>query len=111
LLVIAPLKLDGKRQSWLPLLLIILLALALRVYHLGFQSLWIDESFTRLYSESPLSYLWTTGFRSETNPPLYYTALHVWMLFFGASEWKTKRKRGQKTKTGTGTNGINLSEP
>jgi len=69
------------------LFLIILVGLGLRVFHLGSLSLWIDESFTRYYSESTLSYLWTTGFALETNPPLYYSIMHGWMLLFGPSEF------------------------
>jgi 4-amino-4-deoxy-L-arabinose transferase-like glycosyltransferase len=59
----------------------------MRVYHLGLLSLWRDEGFTYYYSTSSLSYLWTTGFRQETNPPLYYTVMHFWIPLFGRSEF------------------------
>ena len=66
--------------------LIVLLGAGLRIHHLGYQSIWEDETFTRYFAESPLSYLWTTGFRLETNPPLYNTIMHFWMQVFGTSE-------------------------
>lgn len=75
-----------EKRSSLLLFLILLLGLGLRVYHLGFLSIWIDEAFTRFYSENDLHFLWTTGFEGETNPPGYYTVMHFWIPLFGHSE-------------------------
>ena len=80
-------KFSAERKDLVLLFLVLLLAFSLRVYHLGTLSLWIDEAFTRFYSENSLSYLWTTGFRLDPNPPAYYTLMHFWMQVFGHSEW------------------------
>jgi len=80
-------KLDAERRSSLFLFLVVLLALGLRVYHLGYSPLWLDEGYSRLYAENSLAYLWTTGFHLETNPPAYYSVLHFWIERFGASEF------------------------
>jgi hypothetical protein len=74
---------SSEKKNLLLLVLIALAGFALRVFHLGLFPLWRDEVFTRYYSECPLSYLWTTGFRLETNPPAYYTLMHEWMRLFG----------------------------
>ncbi len=79
-------KIAAENRPFLLLFLILMMGLGLRIYHLDSLSLWSDEAFTSLYSASSLSYLWTTGFRLETNPPLYYTVMHFWILFFGSSE-------------------------
>ncbi len=73
-------------RDLLLLLLIVLTGLALRVYHLSWFPLWRDEAFTRYFSDYPLQILWTTGFAQESNPPGYYTLIHLWMAFFGTSE-------------------------
>lgn len=76
----------SRERGLLWLFLILLLGAALRIYHLGAFPLWQDEVFSRYYSESPLSYLWTRGLHDESNPPLYFTVMHGWMPLFGTSE-------------------------
>jgi mannosyltransferase len=70
------------RKEWLLLGLIILLATGLRIYNLGTESLWLDE--TASISESKLS---ITGMVNATNrPPLYPILLNQWIHIFGTSE-------------------------
>jgi mannosyltransferase len=66
--------------------LILFLAVILRAYHLDYYSLSGNEVFALFLSERPLSYLWTTSFRWETNPPGFYSLLHGWIAIFGTSE-------------------------
>lgn len=64
---------DGK------LLLIILTAFFLRLYHLGYHNLWYDEVITLIKISSPnILQIW--------NPPLYYIILAGWVKIFGFSE-------------------------
>lgn len=66
---------------------ILVLCVALRIYHLGAASLWSDEIFSRYYADVfGLHYLVTDGLSLETNPPTYYLLLHGWIGLWGASE-------------------------
>jgi mannosyltransferase len=66
------------------LLVITLLALALRLYRLGAQSLWYDEGVSVYLARMSLPQLtaWTAD---DIQPPLYYYLLHFWLLLFGQS--------------------------
>ncbi|MFB0536733.1 MAG: glycosyltransferase family 39 protein, partial [Anaerolineae bacterium] len=63
-------------------LVITLLALALRLYRLGAQSLWYDEGVSVYLSRMSLPQLtaWTAD---DIQPPLYYYLLHFWLPLFG----------------------------
>jgi len=81
-----------KKRSILPglILLLILLAFALRLYRLDYQSLRGDESFTIWFSAHSWSWLLPNIANVEPNPPLYYFLLHYWMQALGQSEFATR---------------------
>jgi mannosyltransferase len=66
---------------------ILIVALTLRVFHLGYLSLWTDEIFSRYYYDlfGP-AYMVTRGATIEPTPALYYFLLQGWMTLFGHSE-------------------------
>ncbi|MBE7468992.1 MAG: hypothetical protein DPW09_03190 [Anaerolineae bacterium] len=68
------------------LLVIILIALALRLTLLGEQSLWYDEGVTWLLSQKPPGELlrWTAA---DIQPPLYYLLIWETDALFGSREW------------------------
>ncbi|NJN96793.1 MAG: phospholipid carrier-dependent glycosyltransferase [Anaerolineales bacterium] len=70
----------------LGLLVIILIALALRLTLLGEQSLWYDEGVTWLLSQKPPGELlqWTAA---DIQPPLYYLLMWETDALFGSREW------------------------
>ncbi len=72
--------------SNIPFLAILLLALALRVYHLDAQSLWYDEAVTAQVAAQGVAELtrWTAG---DIQPPLYYYWVAGWTRLAGQSEW------------------------
>lgn len=72
------------RDLWV-LLAIVGLGAALRAWRLGAELLWNDEGFSWWWSQQPLADLWGAQGRIETNPPLYYTLQHLWLVF-GNSE-------------------------
>lgn len=74
------------RQGMIVLLLL-MLAAALRLSLLGSKSLWFDEAFSVSFARSSIAHIWQPNFvRPETHPPLYYHGLHYWMNWFGDSE-------------------------
>jgi 4-amino-4-deoxy-L-arabinose transferase-like glycosyltransferase len=68
------------------LLAIILLAFALRLYRLGYQSLWYDEAVSVHLATKDLTAL-TLHTAGDIHPPLYYYLLHFWVLIAGSSEF------------------------
>jgi uncharacterized membrane protein len=73
-------------QDRLGLLVVILIALALRLALLGEQSLWYDEGVTWLLSQKPPGELiqWTAA---DIQPPFYYLLIWETDALFGHSEW------------------------
>ena len=81
-----------KKRNSLPaiILLLTLLAFALRLYRLDYQPLRGDESFTIQFSAHSLNWLLPSIANVEPNPPLYYFVLHYWMQALGQSEFITR---------------------
>jgi mannosyltransferase len=67
------------------LLLILGVGAALRFHRLGAESLWLDEAVSLEISQEPLAGI-VHDATDDVHPPLYYFALHYWMLPFGHSE-------------------------
>jgi len=67
------------------LLGIMAVALALRLFHLGEQSLWYDEGYSVYLADKSLAQI-TLETAQDIQPPLYYYLLHVWMTVLGQSE-------------------------
>jgi uncharacterized membrane protein len=78
------------QHFWFNILLIALLALGLRLHLLGEQSLWRDEIASVALARLPLSQIWGVWMVHETNPPFYYTLLHVWIRLFGEGEFAVR---------------------
>lgn len=82
----ASFALGAKRgESW-TLLLILLLAFGLRLFHLSQQSFWWDEMWTAAISTLPLPELMEESFADRVHPPLYALAAHLWVRI-GYSEF------------------------
>lgn len=69
-----------RSSGWLAA--IVVLAAVFRFWDLGGHSLWFDESATVHFSKPAPWDLWG----EDTHPPLYYLAMHFWMLL-GDGEW------------------------
>ena len=67
-------------------LLILLVGFALRLYRLGYQSLWYDETVSVLLARKSLPAL-TAHTAGDIHPPLYYYLLHFWIRLAGSSEF------------------------
>ena len=68
------------------LLLVFLVAFALRLYRLGYQSLWYDEAVSIQLATKDLVGL-TQHTAGDIHPPLYYYLLHFWIEAAGSSEF------------------------
>jgi mannosyltransferase len=74
-----------KKTAFLILSIIVCLAGLVRWYHIGAQSLWIDELYSATYAKMNFSDLFL-NLKGELNPPLYFLLLHYWVIWFGYSE-------------------------
>ncbi len=65
---------------------ILLAALALRLWRLGADSLWYDETVTLFIAQEDLARL-TAHTAGDIHPPLYYYLQHVWLALAGREEF------------------------
>jgi uncharacterized membrane protein len=65
---------------------VILLAFALRLYRLGYQSIWYDEGVSIHLAQKSLTVL-TAHTAGDIHPPLYYYLLHFWIQAAGSDEF------------------------
>ncbi len=66
-------------------LTVILVAFALRAYHLDYQSLWSDEGISLLRAAQPLGRLWRS--MPVEHVPGYFALLHVWIRLTGEADY------------------------
>jgi hypothetical protein len=77
----------AKRQALLWFGLLLALALTLRIYRLGQNSLWVDEYASLVTAGFPLADIPAAALRDDAfEPPLYFWLLHLVTGFFGDSE-------------------------
>jgi|GEM_PF-707908 len=71
------------------LMIIILIGFFLRIYHLSFESLWLDEGGSiRVAGHSPAEIIRATAV--NFHPPCYYLFLHGWIQLWGESEYSIR---------------------
>jgi hypothetical protein len=75
-----------RSSHWSGFSLIFLLALGLRFYAIGQESLWIDEIRTYWFASSTWERVWVEYPTLEVHPPLYFALLKLWMGVFGTTE-------------------------
>jgi 4-amino-4-deoxy-L-arabinose transferase-like glycosyltransferase len=75
-------------RSLLLVVLIVLLALAARLYGIQSQSIWFDEGWSAFAAVQPS--LTAAANADATNPPLYYVLLNVSTTFLGDSEFSLR---------------------
>lgn len=66
--------------------LLTIVGFLLRLYQLGFNSLWLDEASTLNFARHSFFEIWEITASGEFNPPLFHWMVHG-MLFFGDSEF------------------------
>jgi uncharacterized membrane protein len=75
--------------QYLYLLIVLILAVAIRLVDLPGKSLWYDELQSVTFSSLSVQELIRTLHTFDTHPPLYYIQLHFWLLL-GNSDWWIK---------------------
>ena len=69
---------------------ILFLAFALRLAGLGRESLWYDEAFTLRFARQSFSGMLALLVREAWDPPVYPSAVWVWVRLFGAGDWQVR---------------------
>jgi mannosyltransferase len=83
---LAPLTRSVNRPEVMAIAIITALAAAVRLRHLGEQSIWVDEAASATRATMPLHAMWLLIGTRETNMALYFLILRVWIDLFGQSE-------------------------
>jgi uncharacterized membrane protein len=73
----------SRRKRALPVILLSVLAAALRVYGIGHQGLWFDEAYTVMLVKLPFGSMISTVAKTESTPYLYYILAWAWTHIFG----------------------------
>ncbi|MDH4137019.1 MAG: hypothetical protein OEW09_09950, partial [Anaerolineae bacterium] len=76
-----------QRQTITVLILLVLLAFTLRVYHLGYQSFWYDEGQSYYFAHQDSLGDMLDVISDSDHPPLYFILLYLWMSVAGLSEF------------------------
>jgi hypothetical protein len=79
-----------KNRIRLAMLLLVLVAFALRVHRLDSQALRGDEAFALLFAQQPLKEMLPSLATTEPHPPLYYATLHLWTSLLGQEEFAAR---------------------
>jgi mannosyltransferase len=82
-------ELKARRWQYALLGIILLMAAALRFYHLGAQSLWNDEGTTVALVQRDIPTILRNA-AADIHPPLYYLVLHAWIKVTGISEFAVR---------------------
>jgi uncharacterized membrane protein len=77
---------EADRAQRPPLAIILLLACALRLFRLGADSIWYDEGVSVYLANLNLPAL-VAHTAGDIHPPLYYAALHLWLMLAGHSQF------------------------
>ena len=83
-------RLMVKNRIRLAMLLLVLVAFALRVHRLDYQALRGDEAFAYLFAQQPLREMLPSLATIEPHPPLYYATLHLWTSLLGQGEFAAR---------------------
>jgi mannosyltransferase len=70
-----------------PVAVLLLVALAVRLYDLGDKPLWLDEAYSYDYAQRSVAALWSPSAPVDMHPPLYYVLLGAWLQLGDSEAW------------------------
>ena len=74
----------GKSRSFWPILLLLgMIGVAVRVWHIASEPFWLDEAYSAYAADKDWNFLLHVVPKFETHPPLYYSLMHIWAGLFG----------------------------
>lgn len=79
----------SRQRNLVIIILLLLVAFALRLYRLDFQDIWWDEARNIDVASRNLAVI-ATAKEMDIHPPLYFYTLHFWMLGAGRSEFAVR---------------------
>ncbi len=64
---------------------VILIAMVIRIWRLGYHSIWFDEAVSLQWADSDAAFIWQKTFPllEDKHPPVYYLGLHYWQILLG----------------------------
>lgn len=75
-----------KRKTWtIPLVVLVCIYIAVRVYHLGYFALWNDEVFSATVAQMTWPAMLRAVVADIVHPPLFYILLKLWIYIGGRS--------------------------
>ncbi len=74
-----------RRTILIGVAVLLAIGLAVRLWGIGSEPLWLDEAYSAYAAEHDLRFLWRVVPLYESHPPFYYTLLHFWVDLFGSS--------------------------
>lgn len=82
-------KARSSQIVFISILLILSLAFVIRIIALGSQSIWLDEAHSVWVAHMSPAGIWR-AVADDVHPPLYFLALHYWMVLAGDSEFAVR---------------------
>lgn len=85
-------ELQLNKKTWPICVLLFIIALLLRLYHLDYQSLWFEELMTLKYSSGKSFFEFLTSYinHPDFHPPMYPIIIYGWKFLGGSSDWWLK---------------------
>lgn len=80
-----------KTNPFISFLLLIVVSLGLRLFHLGVESVWYDEAGSIKMAAAPAGQILSGRVHEAGNPPLYYFLLHYWLKWQRSSSERSAR--------------------
>lgn len=80
---------ENMQKTRILLIFLLILGAGIRLYHLDYKSLSIDETIGAFYAQEPAPRIWIMTI-NDVHPPLFYLVHHVWLQIFGSSEMATR---------------------